>query len=217
MSASRFILVRHGETEWNRNGVFRGRADIPLNEHGRRQAAAAGKALTGVRVAAIYASPLGRTVETAKSIQRAVGVRKFVIEPGLNELDRGVWQGLTRRQAQRRYPKIYDAWYHHPAQARFPKGESLRGVQRRVRAAFARIQRGCPGETTVIVSHNVVLRALLCSLLEIPLDRFQSFELSPASISEVSFEFGHYAIRGLNDTCHLARLGEGRAAAPKAD
>lgn len=68
----------------------------------------------------------------------------------------------------------------------------------------------------IIVSHNVVLRALLCSLLDISLDRFQSFDLSPASISEVALEFGHYTIRSLNDRCHLARFKAGRGA-PKAD
>ncbi len=217
MSATRFIFVRHGETESNRRFVFRGRAEIPLNERGRRQAAAAGKSLVGIRVAAIYASPLGRTVETAQAIQKAIGCRKLVIEEGLNELDRGVWQGLTRAQAKRRYPKIYEAWYQHPAQASFPQGESLRGAQRRIRAAFDRIQRTCPRETAIVVSHTVVLRALLCSLLEISLNRLQSFDLSPASISKVDYEFGHYMIRSLNDCCHLVTLDEDSGAARRAD
>lgn len=129
MSATRFIFVRHGETEWNRKGVFRGRADIPLNERGRRQAAAAGKALAGARAAAIYASPLGRTVETAKIIQQAIRAPRLLIEDGLNELDRGVWQGLTRAQAKRRYAAVYRTWYEEPSKAAFPEGESLRAVQ----------------------------------------------------------------------------------------
>lgn len=202
----RFILVRHGETEWNKKGVYRGRADIPLNAHGRSQALAAGKALSGIANAAIYASPLGRTVETAGLIRKSMSASSFAIEPGLQELDRGAWQGLTRAQARRRYPRVYEAWHHQPSRARFPEGESLRSVQRRALAAFERLRRDCRSETAVIVSHNVVLRALLCGLLDLPLDRFQSFELSPGSVTELVFESGRFVLRRLNDRCHLARL-----------
>ena len=202
----RFVLVRHGETEWNKKGIYRGRADVPLNARGRAQARAAGKALSGIRDAAVFASPLGRTVETAGLIRKSVKGASFAVEPGLQELDRGAWQGLTRAQARRRYPRIYEAWYHQPSRARFPGGESLRAVQRRARAAFERLRQDCRSETAVIVSHNVVLRALICSLLDLPLDRFQSFELSPGSVTELVFEFGRYALRRLNDRCHLAQI-----------
>lgn len=215
MTATRFILVRHGETEWNRKGVFRGRADVALNEMGRRQAAAAGRALSGLDIRRIYASPLLRAVETASLIGRRRPQARVLIEAGLNELDRGVWQGLTRAQAKRRYPAVYRTWYDHPEKAGFPEGETLRAVQRRAVEAFERIRFSCPQELAVIVSHNVVLRALLCGVLDIGLDRFQRFDLEPASISELVYEHGRLKVVRLNDRCHLAsmrRSKDGQAA-----
>ncbi len=126
-----FILVRHGQTEWNRVERFRGRADIPLNATGLEQAR-----LTAVRIAArwavsaIYASPVQRAQQTAEAIGALTGL---AVQPhaGLLDIDFGQCQGLTSAEARSRWPDVVDAWYAHPSLAHFPGGERLADMRAR--------------------------------------------------------------------------------------
>ena len=132
---TRFILVRHGETSWNREERFRGQSDVPLNETGRAQASmTAGRIAAEWRPAAVYCSPLLRARQTAQAIGEPFGL---TIQPhiGLNDINFGLLQGLTVTEARERWPDFVNAWYRTPHLAQPPDGETLAEVSTRATAA----------------------------------------------------------------------------------
>jgi broad specificity phosphatase PhoE len=205
---TRVFLIRHGETEWNRLGIFRGTSEVPLNATGKRQAQALGRYFAPTPPQFIYSSPRARALETAAPVSRAAGSGKTVAgDEGFADIDRGEWEGLSHEQVKAKWPDLYDRWLFEPKDVQFPGGETLEAVQRRAWQAFRRVSGGAAG-TVAIVSHHVTLRALLCSLLELDLSHFRQFELAPASVSEARLEHGIWVLHRLNDTRHLAAGGE---------
>ncbi len=205
---TRVFLIRHGETEWNRLGIFRGTSEVPLNDTGKRQAQAVGRYFTSIPPQSIYSSPRARALETAASVLKGSGSGKAISkDEGFADIDRGEWEGLSHEKVKAKWPALYDSWLYAPKEVRFPGGETLEIVQRRAWQAFRRVSGGA-GETVAIVSHHVTLRALLCSLMDLDLSHFRQFELAPASVSEVRLKHGIWVIYHLNDTRHLAAGGE---------
>lgn len=205
-SGMRLFLVRHGETDWNKNGIFRGTSDVPLNDVGRAQVASLGKALSDIPIRKIYSSHLSRALDTAKAIARGHRQERIItVDEGLSDIDRGEWAGLTHQQAKEKYPELYEKWFSAPQEVQFPGGNALSYIQDRSRAVIERIQREFNGDV-VVVTHHVVIRALLCSLLDIPLSHFRGFEAFPASISQLEFEYSKWVLYRLNDVCHLAEI-----------
>ena len=152
------VLVRHGESEWIREGRFQGQAETPLSELGRHQAALAGERLArphaspampvpGGRPVEIVHSPLARTAATAQAIADAIArvggpdVTGIPVrpEPGILELRQGDWEGVTQDEIARRWPAEISAWRHTPWQSVAPGGETLAEVQARVRPALGRV------------------------------------------------------------------------------
>ena len=203
----RLFLVRHGETDWNKQGIFRGVADVPLNDTGLGQAKALGRYFSGIPLKAIYTSKLARTLDTAGGIARRQpgGVSLVQTDDGLLEINRGDWQGLTLAQVKEKFPESYAKWFRDAEKVHFPGGESLGVVQRRAMRSFERISRE-EGDIA-LVSHHVVLRTLLCGILGLGLSRFRQFELHPASVSELRLEYDAWVVHRLNDVCHLGRGG----------
>lgn len=133
---TRIILVRHGQTEWNRVERFRGRADIPLNETGLAQAEATGRRIAaGWRPAAVYSSPLSRAVKTAMAVAGHFDL-PVLTHAGLIDIDYGKWQGLTPDEARDRWPRILDAWYTAPDASHIPGGETLAALRTRAMEAL---------------------------------------------------------------------------------
>jgi probable phosphoglycerate mutase len=142
------LLVRHAETDWNRDSRWQGHADPPLNETGRAQARALAEALAGERVDAINASDLRRAFETAEIIGEALGVQ-VTPDSGLREIDVGSWSGLTRDEVAERFPD----WQTHD-------GETPEELQARVVAAVRGIAARHPDGHVVIVTHGGSIRSL---------------------------------------------------------
>ncbi len=142
------LLVRHAETEWNREGRWQGHADPPLNEAGRAQAHALARSLAGEEVDAIYTSDLRRAAETAEILAVSLG-HPTIRDPDLREIDVGSWSGLTRAEVAERYP----GWETHD-------GESTDALQARVVAAVRRIAERHPGGQVLIVTHGGSIRSL---------------------------------------------------------
>jgi probable phosphoglycerate mutase len=207
-----FILVRHGQTEWNRVERFRGRADVPLDEVGRAQAAA-----TGQRVAAewqpvaVYSSPLSRAMDTARAI---AGHSSLTVQPhpGLADIDYGEWQGLTPEEARARWPEETDAWYHRPQLARIPAGESLDDLRARGFLAVAELAARHTRQTIVLVGHTVVNRVILLGVLGLGNERFWRLRQDTCAINVFEEQDGDYTLVSLNDTCHLRQPIGQRAA-----
>ncbi len=197
-------LVRHGQTSWNREEVFRGRADIPLNEAGRKEALLTGKYLRRVKTDSIYSSPLCRAVETAEAIARYQD-REVQISEGLIDIDFGRWQGISHEEVRKRYGELYRQWKHSPHLVRFPGGESLEDVRERALRMIDDIVPDHGDETLVMVSHRVVNKTMLCGLLGLDNSHFWQIGQDTGCINLLEFGEG-FTLRRLNDTCHLAAL-----------
>ncbi|MFX1555085.1 MAG: histidine phosphatase family protein [Promethearchaeota archaeon] len=197
-------LVRHGQTAWNREEVFRGRADIPLNETGRKEALLTGQYLRGVKVDSIYSSPLSRAVETAEAIARYQGKQVRILE-GLIDIDFGGWQGISHEVVRERYEELYRQWRESPHLVRFPGGESLEEVSERALKAIHGVIRDHAGETLVMVSHRVVNKIMICGLLGLDSSHFWQIGQDTGCIDVLEFEEG-FTLGCLNDTSHLRTL-----------
>jgi len=204
---TRIVLVRHGQTAWNQEARFRGRADVPLDEVGVEQAEATGRYVAARwPIAAVYASPLGRTMQTAEAIARAQGLTVQPLD-GLLDISFGEWQGLLGKEVAQRYPDLYRAWIEVPHTVQFPGGESLEAVRGRVEVALDDVVARHRGEAVAFVSHTVVNRVLLCLVLGWGNDRFWRLGQETCAVNVFDVEDnGGFTIQLLNDTCHLQDL-----------
>jgi broad specificity phosphatase PhoE len=199
------ILIRHGETDWNREQVFRGRIDVALNEVGLTQARAVQESLKETEIDGIYSSPLSRAFETATIVgeNRNVEVRG---EEGLIDIDFGAWQGLSHQKVKEEYKDVYETWLAQPDLVTFPDGESLKEVRIRSMESLEEVIKNNPGKTLALVSHRVVLKVLLCTILGLELSRFWYLRQDTCAINRVEYKDGNYLLTLLNDTGHLREV-----------
>lgn len=153
------ILCRHGQTDWNREGRWQGRTDVPLNERGREQARELAETLRDQPVAAIYSSTLERAYETALEIAR---VHRLHVQrdPRLDEIDQGAWEGMRRDEIVVTHPRELKSWTSFPIDLRLPGGETLAEVRARVQEALDDIILLHEGRTVCIVAHSVSMAAI---------------------------------------------------------
>lgn len=197
------ILVRHGQTEWNRVERFRGHFDVPLNETGLAQAAATGRRIAAEwRPVAVYASPLSRAVKTAEAIAQHFGL-PVQPEPGLINIDYGAWQGLTPDEARERWPEIVKAWYHAPQRANIPGGETLEQVRARGVATVQILTARHTDQTIVLVGHTVINRAILLGIMGLGTDRFWHIRQDTCAINVFETDGDDFVLVSLNETYHL--------------
>jgi broad specificity phosphatase PhoE len=205
----RVILVRHGQTAWNKVERFRGREDLPLDETGRQQAQAAARYIaTSWTPSVVYTSPMLRSVETAAAIADACQVEALV-NPELIDIDYGQWQGLTPDEAAARRPGLYQTWLAAPQEVGFPDGESLADVRSRAFASLEMLIRAHAGKTIVVVAHTVVNRLLLCAILGLDNSRFWRLRQETTAINVLEWDDGDFTLVTLNDTCHLRPVSDG--------
>ena len=164
---TRLLLLRHGEPEVESRGRCYGRLDVGLSPRGVEQAGRAAALLDDVSIAAVYASPRRRAVESARPLADRRGL-EVEIDPDLRELDFGALEGLTYDEARVRYPEIYSAWMEHPTEVKFPGGESYAHLRARVLGAFARLRGAHAGATFSVVAHGGVTRTALANALGLP-------------------------------------------------
>ena len=200
------ILVRHGQTAWNEPGErIRGRSDVPLSEEGIAQAQVTARYIAARwPLSAVYASPLSRTMETARIIAAAQGLQAQPLE-GLVDLCFGEWEGLTIAEVQARYPDLWQAWMEAPHTVRFPGGESLDVVRERSMAALEETVRRHPGETVALVGHRVVNQVLLCAVLGLGNDHFWHIAQDTCAVNRIEWNGKFYRLALMNDTSHLWR------------
>lgn len=202
---ARIILVRHGQTEWNREERFRGRVDIDLDEVGVRQAKAAADRLAQWGVAAIYSSPLKRAMATAEAIAERLGLAVQTLD-GINDMHFGVWQGLSVAEARKDYPELFELWRRSPEQLRIPEGETLDDVQKRAVATINDLVAKHEDETVALVTHRVVCKVLLCHALGLDNSHFWQIAQEATAINLFEIRGGRITVSLINDTCHLRNL-----------
>ncbi len=197
------LLVRHGQTEWNRIERFRGRVDIELNSNGLIQAQK-----TAIRIQKhwqpeiIFSSPLKRALQTAQAIAALTNVQVKAI-PDLVYIDYGDWQGVTPDETRLKWPDQLDAWYRNPDKVQIPGGENPLEVQSRAMGAIATVTKTFPNQTIVMVSHTVVNRLILLGILGIGLEHFWQLRQEPCAINIVDVKDNDVSLGTMNDTCHL--------------
>ena len=202
--AIRILLVRHGETDWNRKRRFQGRSDIPLNQAGRDQAQALARALKAETLAAIYSSPLARSKETASLIGVFHPQTPLFEEAELIEMDLGEFDGVEAQSWAAQYPDFRREWQEAPASVRMPGGESLLDVQARAIAALDRITTRYPdGKSLLVSGHNFVNLSILCHALDMPLDRFRDLKQGNAALNILYKEDEQLRVEVINERSHL--------------
>ena len=181
------ILLRHGETRWNREGRCQGSSDIELNELGRRQAGEVAARLSGLRIDAIYSSDLRRARETAETVGAPHHI-VVTIDPDLRELDHGEMEGLTFVEVRDRFPGLIEQWRSRPAAVALPDGERLLDVDRRAWSALNRIvENHDDADTVVVVSHSFPLASVLCRISGTPLNDYRTFHFTPCESRRVDY------------------------------
>ena len=198
------ILVRHGETEWNVAEIFRGRIDIELNETGIKQAAFLAEYLGNLKIDAVYSSPLKRALKTAEII---TGYHKLDVEIvlGLIDFNYGRWQGLSHQEVKDKYKEFYTEWISHPERVEIPAGESLDEVRKRARGVVDDVIAKYRG-SVALVSHRVVNKVLICTLLGLDNSYFWNIRQDTCGITTFVYEKGRFILTKHNDTSYLKSI-----------
>jgi len=203
------LLVRHGETNWNREGRYQGRTDIPLSEDGEAQVRALGARLAHVPIARAISSPLSRARRTAEAIL-AGRTTPLELDDGLLEISHGEWEGQLASDLELSHAEMFGTWRTNPDRhvPAGPGAETLGDVEERAWPVLLKLCSGLgPNETGLIAAHDAVNRALLCRVLGLPLSRVWMFRQAPATLNVLSGpSFAELQIVRLNDSEHASPL-----------
>jgi phosphoserine phosphatase len=205
----RFLLIRHGETDWNRAGKFQGQIDIPLNDNGRNQASLAAEFLKTVQIDFAFTSTMQRPKETAEIILRAHPGVQLWEDADLREISHGLWEGKFESEIDAEYPGELDDWRSQPESVQMPEGENLQDVWTRATAAWEKIlhQVGNNTQTGIVVAHDATNKVLLCYLLGLDLADFWKIKQGNGAVTVIDYPEGiegQPVIQALNLTSHLS-------------
>jgi probable phosphoglycerate mutase len=208
MTHTRVFLVRHGATVLTAEDRFAGATDIPLSDEGREQVRRLAVRLSGEKISAVFASPLGRTIETASILAEPHGLAVQPVD-GLREINHGCWEQLTRHEVELKFPEEYNDWGRDPYTFAPSGGESGLAVTARALPALLRIIRAQTGHRVLVVSHKATIRLLLSSLLGFDPRRYRdNLDQNPAALNIVDFRDPSRARLTLfNDTSHYENAG----------
>lgn len=202
----RMIIVRHGESEWNRIHRYQGQIDTKLSDVGVRQAAALAERLRDEQINFIYTSPLQRAAQTAAAIAKYHPDVPLQQETALLEIGHGEWEGKFIEEITAKYAAGLHEWRIHPTRSQMPGGESFSNVLKRTLDFKERICAAHPNETVVVSTHDVVIKVLVADVLGMDMDRINCIWISNASISMIEYGGDLPYLASLSDTCHLGRL-----------
>ena len=199
-------LARHAQTASSAVDSFNGQRELPLTDHGREQARLLGARLSGIRWAAVYRSPLGRTQETAELV--APGFQSISM-PGLIEINYGGWEGLSPEQARALNPGRYQAWLSDPTTMAPAGGETAAQVAERALEALDEIRSRHEGseQPVLAVSHKATLRILAAALTGAPIAKYRTrWPQDECALNLVELRAGKEPfLRLWNDTSHLGQ------------
>ena len=199
---TRVLAIRHGETAWNVDSRIQGQLDIPLNETGRWQARRLARAVAEEGISAVYSSDLLRAFETARSVARGCG-QPINTDTGLRERGFGVFEGLTFREIEQRWPEQSERWRKRDPEFGPEGGEMLRDFYARCVETATRLAAAHPGETITLVAHSGVMDSLYRAASRVALDAPRSWQLGNASINRLLYTPQGFTLVGWSDTYHL--------------
>jgi len=215
--ATRVFMVRHGATVLSAEDRFAGATDVELSDEGREQTRRLAERLSREKIAAVYASPLGRTIETAQ-ILAASHQLEVQTRDGLREISHGRWEQMTRREVEEKFPEEAAEWEKDPYTFAPLGGESGLAVTARALPALLEIVRAHSGDHVLVVSHKGTIRLLLSSLLGFDPRRYRdNLDQNPAALNIVDFKDPSRARLTLfNDTSHYDEAGQAIPEIPRA-
>ncbi len=197
------LLVRHGETDWNRSGRVMGTRPVPLNQQGLTQAARLALELTALESPTLYSSPVLRTRQTADILASTLRL-SVVEEPGLSEIGVGEWEGRYWNEFEGDPARIN--YYRLPEEARPPGGETLGEVQRRAVASVQRASRLAASRPAILVTHADVVKAIVAHYLEAPLQTMRHMQIGHASVTALAIDDSSATLLCLNSLPDLGWL-----------
>ena len=195
-------LVRHGQTVWNRDRLFQGQSDVELTDLGKTQSRLVAEEVLGFGPESVYTSPLSRTRYIADFIGE--GIDKDIIEvPGLLELNLGLLEGKPGEDLRKNWLEIIKNWRGHPSKVEMPSGEAFLQLHQRVSHALNSLVESETKDVIVLVSHNFVIKVLLCGILGLSVDALHKIHVDLASISTIQIDNTDSSLVSLNSTSHL--------------
>ncbi len=197
------ILIRHGETSWNREKRFQGHTDIPLSDQGRSQAISLARRLKADPVDAIYASDLSRAAATAEFTSQALGLAVHRLRE-LREIDFGDWEGKSVRSILTDYPLQAARWFKNPGRESIPGGETHQAIHSRLMDTLHRIVKAHPDQKVALFSHGGPIRYMLIGALDMNPDMFWRMEIDNTSVSVLKHTDRGFLLKGINDCAHLS-------------
>jgi broad specificity phosphatase PhoE len=203
----RVILIRHGETDWNKKKIFRGRIDVKLNDNGIRQAGIICDILGEVEIDAFYTSPLSRAQETSKIIASCHGKDVQALDE-FTDIHFGDWQGLTRKDVMKRYPDIYRVWENRPDKAKIPGAETLTDVRKRITNGFKKLLSIDHDGTVAVVSHGLTNKVALCMVLGLDNSHFWKVKQDNGAVNIFEYTGHGTKLFLMNDTSHLRSIND---------
>lgn len=196
------IAIRHGETEWNREGRYQGHLNSALNQEGLAQARALGERLATERFDVLFSSDLGRALQTASAVAQCTG-HDVVVDPRLRERCMGIFQGMNAAEVQARYPVEYARFRSHDPDFIIPGGESMRQVLERSVVCFTELAERHAGSTLAVVTHGGVLAMLYRHAQAMPLEAARDFTLHNTGINRFRYRQGTWQLHRWGDIAHL--------------
>ena len=214
----RILLLRHGETDWNRQSRFQGQIDVPLNATGRQQGQQTATFLRRSPIQQAYSSPMARPRETAELVLEHHSGVPLITDQGLLEIGHGLWEGKLEQDIQARWPQLLATWKVAPHQVVMPGpgGETIQQVSRRAVAAMERIAQDLgEGDTALVVAHDAVNKTILCQLLGLSPAHIWSVKQGNGGVSVIDYPEGGNGpavVYSLNLTGHLGGVLDDTAA-----
>lgn len=205
MSKTRFYLIRHGETVWNKEKRYQGWTDIELSEKGKKQAELLGKRFQNLKINAVYSSPLKRAVKTAQPIADTANL-PVIIDEHFKEINFGAWEGGTVEELTQQYGKEFSDFFESPFEYPFPGEGSFAHVAERSLKGFQLLLEKHKGQSVVIVSHGGLLRVLMIKLMGMDISFYRKTWLNNTSITTIDMIDGNPLLYTLNDSAHIETI-----------
>jgi len=197
----KLILVRHGQTLWNREKRVQGVSDIALSNRGMAQVDNLARSLRNEKIDTIISSPLTRAVQTAEAINYYHNL-PIEYEEDLMELNMGDFEGMAFQEMITNHGDLLERWVRDPSSLVIPGGESLVELQERAWGVVERVVG--KSETTLLAAHNFTIMTILCKIKEIDLSYIRQVHVDVASKTLVEFKNGVGKVVSYNDIVHLA-------------
>lgn len=195
-------IVRHGETAWNRDKIFRGHFDVPLNKNGKEQAKLTAEYFKDKTISEVYTSPLSRAFETAKILLDETN-GNLNYSDALLDINYGDWTGLSEEEVAGRWPEIYRTWCINPCTVNIPHGDSLEEVFQRSFTFLEEIVRKHYNQSVVLLTHRVVNKLLIIGMLGLHIAKFPFISQGNCCINEFEWMKKGYIVNSINNISHL--------------